>query len=80
MPPLCSHSSAGASVSVRLNIELAISDFPVYIFIGSVTAGGKWYQFVPGAIIGVIGIGYVVLEYIPSIEPPANMRYVFPGA
>lgn len=45
-----------------------------YIFIGSVTAGPKWYQYVPGTIIGVIGIGYVVLEYIPSIEPPANMR------
>lgn len=30
----------------------------------------------PGSIVGIIGIGYVVLEYIPSIEPPANMRFV----
>ncbi|KAF2199892.1 COPI associated [Delitschia confertaspora ATCC 74209] len=45
-----------------------------YVFIGSVSAGPKWYQFVPGTIVGIIGIAYVVLEYIPSIEPPANMR------
>jgi len=25
-------------------------------------------------IIGFIGLGYIVLEYIPSIEPPSNMR------
>ena len=27
-----------------------------------------------GAAIGIIGGGYVVLEYIPQIEPPQNMR------
>jgi len=30
---------------------------------------------VVGSIVGIIGIAYMILEYIPSIEPPANMRY-----
>ena len=29
---------------------------------------------IAGAIVGVVGVGYVVLEFIPSIEPPSNMR------
>ncbi|KAF2816183.1 COPI associated [Mytilinidion resinicola] len=45
-----------------------------YVFIGSVVVGDQWYKYVPGTIVGVAGIAYVVLEYIPSIEPPANMR------
>jgi hypothetical protein len=36
--------------------------------------GDPWYQYVPGGIIALVGVGYVVLEFIPSIEPPANMR------
>jgi hypothetical protein len=47
-----------------------------YIFIGSVIVGENWFRIVPGTIVGLIGIGYSVLEYIPSIEPPANMRFV----
>ena len=38
--------------------------------------GDNWWKWTAGAIIALVGIGYVVLEYIPSIEPPANMRYV----
>jgi len=38
--------------------------------------GPGWYRIIPGTLVGVVGIGYAVLEYIPSIEPPANMRYV----
>jgi hypothetical protein len=41
-----------------------------------VVLGDQWYKYVTGAIVGVVGVVYVVLEYIPSIEPPANMRYV----
>jgi hypothetical protein len=48
----------------------------VYIFIGSVIVGEKWFRIVPGTIVGLIGIGYAALEFIPSIEPPANMRCV----
>lgn len=36
--------------------------------------GDTWWKYTAGAIIAFVGIGYVVLEYIPSIEPPANMR------
>ncbi|KAF2834429.1 COPI associated [Patellaria atrata CBS 101060] len=45
-----------------------------YIFIGSIMIGENWYQYVPGTLVGVVGIGYAVLEFVPSIEPPANMR------
>ncbi|KAF3003588.1 Late Golgi vesicles protein [Curvularia kusanoi] len=45
-----------------------------YVFIGCVTVGTGWYRYIPGTIVGIIGLAYVVLEYIPSIEPPANMR------
>ena len=46
----------------------------VYIFVGSVILGDSWYNKIPGAIVGIIGVAYVVLEFIPSIEPPTNMR------
>jgi hypothetical protein len=52
----------------------------VYIFIGSVIVGEKWFRIIPGTVVGIIGIAYAVLEYIPSIEPPANMRYVSSSA
>ncbi|KAF1948388.1 COPI associated [Byssothecium circinans] len=45
-----------------------------YVFIGSVAVGPKWFRIIPGTLVGIVGIAYVVLEYIPSIEPPANMR------
>ncbi|KAI9668055.1 MAG: Late Golgi vesicles protein [Bathelium mastoideum] len=45
-----------------------------YIFIGSITVGDRWFKWVAGTVVGIIGIGYVILEFIPSIEPPANMR------
>lgn len=31
-------------------------------------------RIIAGSIIALIGAGYVALEFIPSIEPPANMR------
>ncbi|RAQ99517.1 COPI associated [Stemphylium lycopersici] len=45
-----------------------------YIFIGSVIVGERWFRIVPGTIVGIIGVAYAALEFIPSIEPPANMR------
>jgi hypothetical protein len=48
----------------------------VYVFVGSVIVGPRWFRFIPGTVVGIFGIAYAVLEYIPSIEPPANMRYV----
>jgi hypothetical protein len=54
--------------------DVKVLKIGVYIFIGSIIVGSGWYHYIPGAIVGLIGIAYVVLEYIPSIEPPANMR------
>jgi len=41
---------------------------------GSILLGDRWFNQVPGAIIGIFGVAYIVLEFIPSIEPPTNMR------
>lgn len=46
----------------------------VYIFMGSIIVGDYWWKYVAGTIIGLVGIGYAALEFVPSIEPPANMR------
>ncbi|KAL1987070.1 hypothetical protein VTN96DRAFT_4944 [Rasamsonia emersonii] len=45
-----------------------------YIFAGSILLHDGVLRYIAGSIIGFIGLGYVVLEYIPSIEPPSNMR------
>ncbi|KAE9982359.1 hypothetical protein BLS_006202 [Venturia inaequalis] len=45
-----------------------------YLFIGSILLSTHWTKVVPGTLIGFIGLGYVALEFVPSIEPPANMR------
>ncbi|EFX02684.1 copi-coated vesicle [Grosmannia clavigera kw1407] len=45
-----------------------------YIFIGSILLHDGTLRIIAGSIIGVIGVIYAVLEFIPSIEPPANMR------
>ncbi len=46
----------------------------VYIFVGSILLHKPPIWIVAGSIIGIVGVGYVVLEYIPQIEPPQNMR------
>lgn len=46
----------------------------VYIFVGSILLHDGVLRYIAGSIIGFIGLAYVVLEFIPSIEPPANMR------
>ncbi|KAJ2997167.1 hypothetical protein NUW58_g740 [Xylaria curta] len=45
-----------------------------YIFTGSILLSGHWSRYVAGAIIGLTGVAYTALEFVPSIEPPANMR------
>lgn len=46
----------------------------VYIFIGSILLSDHWTRYVAGSIIGLTGVAYTALEFVPSIEPPANMR------
>ncbi|KJR81477.1 COPI-coated vesicle protein [Sporothrix schenckii 1099-18] len=47
---------------------------PVYVFIGSILLHDHTLRIIAGSIVGIIGLVYCVLEFIPSIEPPANMR------
>lgn len=46
----------------------------VYIFIGSILLHDHVLRIIDGSLIGFIGLAYVALEFIPSIEPPSNMR------
>lgn len=45
-----------------------------YIFIGSILLSTGWFRIIAGSVVGIIGLAYVVLEFVPQIEPPANMR------
>ncbi|KAA8908326.1 Golgi apparatus membrane protein TVP15 [Sphaerosporella brunnea] len=45
-----------------------------YIFIGSILLHDGWLRIVAGSIIGLVGLLYAALEFVPSIEPPENMR------
>ncbi|KPM38876.1 hypothetical protein AK830_g7656 [Neonectria ditissima] len=45
-----------------------------YIFIGSLLLGDLFLSKIAGGIVGVTGVAYVALEFIPSVEPPSNMR------
>lgn len=41
---------------------------------GCILLGSSWYQYIPASILALIGLVYAALEFVPSIEPPANMR------
>ncbi|KAJ5123119.1 hypothetical protein N7448_009216 [Penicillium atrosanguineum] len=45
-----------------------------YIFVGCIILHGHVLREIAASIIGITGIAYLVLEFIPSIEPPSNMR------
>lgn len=65
-----SMGSKGYRKACRLTSE------SVYIFVGSILFHDFLLRIIAGSIVGIIGVIYVVLEYIPSIEPPQNMRSV----
>ncbi|KAM0408361.1 hypothetical protein ACHAO7_000820 [Fusarium culmorum] len=46
----------------------------LYIFLGSLMVSDSVLSKIAGSIVGITGIAYVALEFVPSIEPPANMR------
>ena len=48
----------------------------VYIFVGTVMLGpdANVLGYIFGSIVALLGAGYIVLEFLPQIEPPANMR------
>ena len=45
-----------------------------YIFVGSILLSLPVLRVIAGAVVGLIGVAYVALEFVPSVEPPANMR------
>lgn len=45
-----------------------------YVFMGCIVMGDKWWKYLDGALVVLVGIRYIALEFVPSIEPPANMR------
>jgi hypothetical protein len=47
--------------------------YAVYIFVGSILLTKNYWAIV-GSVIGLVGVGYVALEFVPSVEPPTNMR------
>ncbi|RKF78623.1 Golgi apparatus membrane protein tvp15 [Golovinomyces cichoracearum] len=47
-----------------------------YIFAGSILLENHVINIIFGTIIGIIGICYVILEFIPPIEAPINMKEV----
>ncbi|KHN98102.1 Golgi apparatus membrane protein TVP15 [Metarhizium album ARSEF 1941] len=45
-----------------------------YILLGGLLFGKGVLPNIAGGIVCIFGVGYVALEFIPSIEPPSNMR------
>ncbi|KAF5872594.1 putative copi associated protein [Botrytis fragariae] len=45
-----------------------------YVFVGSILLHDHVLRVIAGSLIGIIGLIYIGLEFVPSIEPPANMR------
>ncbi|TQS35184.1 hypothetical protein Golomagni_04402 [Golovinomyces magnicellulatus] len=50
--------------------------FAVYIFAGSILLENHVINIIFGTIIGIVGICYVILEFIPPIDAPVNMKEV----
>ena len=44
------------------------------LFVGSIIMGDYWWKYTAGSLIAFVGVAYIALEFVPSIEPPANMR------
>jgi len=45
-----------------------------YVFVGCLILTGSVLSYIAGSIVIFVGIGYVVLEFTPQVEPPSNMR------
>ena len=85
-PPSSSRLSGVGFVGVLVDIRrfirwwcaIANSNYElVYIFVGSILLHDHVLRIIAGSTVGIIGVVYVILEYIPSIEPPQNMRCAF---
>ncbi len=75
MPAFCSPSSVVVSVSIACHVSRWMgADDSVYIFVGCLIFTGSVLSYIAGSIVIFTGIGYVVLEFTPQVEPPSNMR------
>jgi hypothetical protein len=76
MPPSCSPSLVAVFVSfVVIHLIRGVTNrMIVYFLVGALIVDDGWYHWLPGGLVMLIGAAYVVLEFVPSIEPPANMR------
>jgi len=45
-----------------------------YIFIGCILLHDHVLRIIAGSLVGVVGVSYAALEFVPSIELPENMR------
>ncbi|KAI1802836.1 COPI associated [Daldinia bambusicola] len=45
-----------------------------YVFVGSLLLNHGVLRVVAGSAVAAVGLAYVALEFVPSVEPPANMR------
>ncbi|KAI1482053.1 hypothetical protein K445DRAFT_18593 [Daldinia sp. EC12] len=45
-----------------------------YVFVGSILLNNGVLRIIAGSIVGIVGLAYIALEFVPSVEPPANMR------
>jgi hypothetical protein len=79
MPLSCSPFLAVESVSLFTYLRAKPSNsntLIVYLLLGliAIASDRSTLWNIPGYLGALIGIAYIVLEFIPSIEPPANMR------
>ncbi|KAI2473008.1 COPI associated [Annulohypoxylon bovei var. microspora] len=45
-----------------------------YVFVGSILLNNGVLRIIAGSVVGAVGLAYAALEFVPSVEPPANMR------
>lgn len=45
----------------------------VYVFVGSIILDGGVLRHIAGTIIGAVGLVFIGLEFVPSIELPPSM-------
>lgn len=57
-----------------LLLDCLLTNSTVYILIGGLLLGDKLISNIAGGIVGIAGIGYIGLEFVPLIEPPSSMR------
>lgn len=79
MPRSCSPFWAVVFVSYHSSYRMdfaqsVLTSLLVYIFVGCILLHDSILREIAGSIVGITGIAYLVLEFIPSIEPPSNMR------